>query len=336
MNPIIVTNAGFAAWPEWSARTRVVAASPGTRSASDPHRVPRSRFRALRAAWELFRHRREADCYLVLADLTGFLLSALLRTWPGRRPPVFFTATIWTWPRFPLERGLRRAMFRYIRPAIRRIFVHSRVEIENYHRVFGLPRELFRFVPFCHQLTGYDYEVRDDGYVWAGGNGDRDYRTFIEAVRPLRVPVLINATRQELFTGIDIPPHVTIRGTTPEGFRRNLAACRVAVVPMEGGKLHPGGQQTYLAAMAMGKPVIVTDPAGGRDYIDDGRDGILVEPGDVEGLRRSLEGLLEDPDLRVRMGRHARERAAGMTEEWRGTTLLAIIEEELSRQEIHH
>jgi hypothetical protein len=44
------------------------------------------------------------------------------------------------------------------------------------------------------------------------------------------------------------------------------------------------------------------------DVVEDGVSGLLVEPGDVEGLRAALERLLSDPALRRRLGRAARTR----------------------------
>jgi glycosyltransferase involved in cell wall biosynthesis len=84
-----------------------------------------------------------------------------------------------------------------------------------------------------------------------------------------------------------------------------MAGAAIVVVPMEAGHLHSGGQQTYLNAMAMGKPVIVCDPRGPQGYIEDGKNGILLDYGDSEGLRRAILTLLSQPDLAAAMGRTA-------------------------------
>ncbi len=62
-------------------------------------------------------------------------------------------------------------------------------------------------------------------------------------------------------------------------------------------------------AMAYGRPVVATRVGGLADAVVDGETGLLVEPGDVEGLRAALERLLGDPALRARLGAAARERA---------------------------
>lgn len=83
----------------------------------------------------------------------------------------------------------------------------------------------------------------------------------------------------------------------------------IVVVPMEGGHLHSGGQQSFLNAMALGKPVIVTDPDGGSSYIEHGVTGLLVPPSDTKRLGESLRYLLEDENRRREMGARARASA---------------------------
>jgi glycosyltransferase involved in cell wall biosynthesis len=62
-------------------------------------------------------------------------------------------------------------------------------------------------------------------------------------------------------------------------------------------------------AMAHGRPVVAGAVGGLLDLVVDGETGLLVEPGDVAGLRAALERLLGDAPLRRRLGDAARERA---------------------------
>ncbi len=86
--------------------------------------------------------------------------------------------------------------------------------------------------------------------------------------------------------------------------RADLAACdAVALVSV--------AVETFsiaaLEAMAMAKPLIMSDIGGAREQVEPGRTGWLFPPGDVEALARCLEAA-GDRALLHAMGRHSRER----------------------------
>jgi glycosyltransferase involved in cell wall biosynthesis len=59
-------------------------------------------------------------------------------------------------------------------------------------------------------------------------------------------------------------------------------------------------------AMRFGKPLVVTATAGLEDYVTDGKDAVLVAPGDAEDLKAKLTALLEDAERRKELGQAAR------------------------------
>jgi len=69
-----------------------------------------------------------------------------------------------------------------------------------------------------------------------------------------------------------------------------------------------GMAMTLLEAMALGKPVVVTDIPGNRSLVRDGETGILIPTGNPEALAETLEHLAKTPDLRNRLGENARKR----------------------------
>ncbi len=89
----------------------------------------------------------------------------------------------------------------------------------------------------------------------------------------------------------------------------SLAGCDVFLHP----SLHDSGGWACPEAMAAGRPVICIDTGGPAAQVTP-ECGIRVIPGSEEqtvaGLAAGLERLLSDPDLRVRMGAAARDRAA--------------------------
>ena len=67
-----------------------------------------------------------------------------------------------------------------------------------------------------------------------------------------------------------------------------------------------GFPYVVLESMSCARPVVATDVGGIRDAIDDC--GILCRPRDVPSLADAVTRLLLDDDLRIRLGRKARER----------------------------
>ncbi|MEE9268489.1 MAG: glycosyltransferase family 4 protein [Thermoplasmata archaeon] len=84
------------------------------------------------------------------------------------------------------------------------------------------------------------------------------------------------------------------------------AACDLSILPST-SRLEAFGIAA-LEAMASGKPVIVSDVPGVREVIEEGREGLRVDPIDARDIAVNVRTLLEDEGLRKQMGRRAREK----------------------------
>jgi glycosyltransferase involved in cell wall biosynthesis len=62
-------------------------------------------------------------------------------------------------------------------------------------------------------------------------------------------------------------------------------------------------------AMAYGRPVVATAVGGLVDAVEEGVTGLLVPAGDIAALRAAIQRLLNDADLRHRLGANARASA---------------------------
>lgn len=70
-----------------------------------------------------------------------------------------------------------------------------------------------------------------------------------------------------------------------------------------------GMGRAVVEAMAAGRPVVGTRVGGVPDLVRDDWNGFLVEPGDLDGMARSVSRLLENSGLRREMGRRGLELA---------------------------
>lgn len=97
-----------------------------------------------------------------------------------------------------------------------------------------------------------------------------------------------------------------------------LALMDVFVLP----SWREGLPRSPIEAGAMGRPLVLTDIRGCREIVRDGVDGLLVPPRDPAALAGAIAHLLEDPDLRMRMGRAARRRMVERFDEQRVIRIL--------------
>jgi len=101
------------------------------------------------------------------------------------------------------------------------------------------------------------------------------------------------------------PSNVTVITDAPhDRVMEAWARCRLGVVP----SLWPEPLGLVaLEALAMGRPLIASRIGGLTDIVRHGETGLLVTPGDVDGLRAVMRTLLHDEALGTHLGRMGRQ-----------------------------
>jgi len=90
---------------------------------------------------------------------------------------------------------------------------------------------------------------------------------------------------------------------------------------------------TIVEAMRVGLPVVSTDcPLGPGEIISDGVDGLLVPPRDVDALAAAMLRLINDDELRRRMGRAALDKGASYDPAEIAKSCERLLEELLARR----
>lgn len=157
--------------------------------------------------------------------------------------------------------------------------------------------------------------------------GERLRIAFVgQAVERKGLPLLLRA-----FEALreHIPTELTVVGPTPEelaplmldarGVRvlgkvddetkwRELERADVLCAPSLRGESFG---MVLTEAFAAGTPVVASDIAGYRDVVSQGEDGILVPPGDAQGLAESLRELYLDPEHRAELAQGAVRKVEG-------------------------
>jgi glycosyltransferase involved in cell wall biosynthesis len=151
-------------------------------------------------------------------------------------------------------------------------------EIARHKGVFGLAQAFARVADELPELR----------LIYAGtGSGVEETRRLIEQFR---------LGDRVKFTG----------WLQAERKRATLAGATIFVLP----SFVEGMPMALLEAMSFGLPVIATPVGGVPEIVTHGHDGLLVPAGDVGALAAAIARLTNDPELRQRLGRAARDTVA--------------------------
>ena len=143
---------------------------------------------------------------------------------------------------------------------------------------------------FLHAAARIKQALPTTHFLVVGGNPFQTDGDYANRLRTLTAT--LGASDQVIFTG-QLPD-----------VRPALAAMDVFV--------HPGQPEPFglvnIEAMAMAKPIVAFAHGALPEIIVNGETGLLVLPGDEQGMVQALAKLLDEPQLAIEMGEAGRER----------------------------
>lgn len=325
-----VTTVNYKDYPEYAERSIVLSKST-TSLLSELKFIP-----------QLVRATSQAKLFLldstsgrIHPDLMAAIMIQLLPR--KRRPVIVFMGAMWQ--KDDGFKGLvQKVLLRLADGAIARFAVQSTDEIPLFARTWGISESKMRFVPYFYTFTEKDLAAPtpgNEGFIFAGGNSHRDYEPYLEAIDSLRDYRFVIATH--LLDGRPLPPNVQAGAVPRHEFIRLMRASAAVVVPMKTGLIRAVGQQTYLNAMMLGKPTIITKTLGVSDHAWDGETAIVVDgtpQSYVQAIRKVMDPAKEaEMD---RMCRRAREVVLGQFNfERHAKRLLEILDEAFQEASFH-
>lgn len=176
----------------------------------------------------------------------------------------------------------------------------------------GIGVDVDRFSPSGETLDGELTVTMVSRMLWPKGVGE-----LVEAVRILR--------SRGRYAKVQLvgKPDPSSRVSVPEeqllvwqsqglvrwlGYREDISELwrhsHIAVLP---SYYREGVPRSLLEAAACGCPIVTTDTPGCRDIVRQGVNGLLVPTRDAVAIADALEQLIDDPEMRRRMGREGRK-----------------------------
>ncbi len=214
-----------------------------------------------------------------------------------------------------------------------RNIVYSRAWIER-QRPMVRRRAVFAPLPADGDFEAARGAAGDGSYVFAGGGAGRDFGSVIQALGGTEVPLeIVTFSPATLGWEGELPSNCRVHWRMPvQAFLDRIAASLLVVVPLLDSS-SDFGQTTVVQALSLGKAVVATRSPGVVDYIEDGKEGFLVEAGDVGAYRTALLQLAQDPVLRRSFERNALERAKLLTYDEFRARLCTLCEDLLASGE---
>lgn len=197
----------------------------------------------------------------------------------------------------------------------------------------GLPAERIRVKPNFVKSPPGQTEGKRDGFLFVGrlsGEKGVDVLAGALASEPgLRCEVIGAGPEQK---GLAELAGVNLRGWQQGDFI--LARMQASIALVMPSVWYEGFPRTIVEAFAAGLPVIASRLGAMATSIDDGRTGLLFEPGNTADLAAKLRWAQANPEAMTEMGRAARaEYEARYTPEKNYEMLLDIYAEAISREQ---
>lgn len=254
--------------------------------------------------------RPRPSAVIVGSDIEAIIfgLVRLLRWSPA--PRIVLLGFILTARRSALANRVRLCYFKFVFFFVDQVICHSRLEVRRYQDLFGTKKTQFVYIPYGLHITGREQKIPDESRtvrpcILAAGRSGRDYRTLLAAVADLPVDLHIVCDRKDAFTGLDIPPNVTVLDHCYDGeYVRELRHAHMVVIPLSVSDIS-AGQMVLIQALAYGKPTIITSSPTVQEYVRDQEHALLVPLGKPDALRAAIERLLTDATLAATLSANA-------------------------------
>lgn len=183
---------------------------------------------------------------------------------------------------------------------------YEKVLVYCSNQLKGDHKENFQYIPLPANGNFDEIKVERGKYFVSIGIAFRDFKTLIQVARIEKSPLIIVTKSKETLGDVgEIPDHVKIHYSIPiQECVTLVAESRGVIVPLLESEV-PHGHSAVVQALRLGKAVISTKRATVDDYIEDGVDGLLVEPESVDGYVNTMKSVLEDELLVSRLEENA-------------------------------
>lgn len=234
-------------------------------------------------SFRMFLVRNRYNQVVAWQQFYGLLMAFFCRIFHVKRAPKIYVMTFIYKP----KHALYHKFMQYIVSSdyITKLIVLSDEEKNYYAKLFDLPTEKF----FCtrigvtDQASDFPPEKDRKKYYLSVGRSNRDYKFLRDAWKKSfgELIIICDSYKEEAKDGITVLDHCY-----GDEYLQYVSNCYAQIIPMEDENIS-SGSLSFLQAMMLSRPTIVTENKTVHDYIESGRTGIIIEKTDT-ALEQSI------------------------------------------------
>ncbi|MBC8125873.1 MAG: glycosyltransferase family 4 protein [Gloeobacteraceae cyanobacterium ES-bin-144] len=252
-------------------------------------------------------HQWETDCIFAVNEASALPVLLLKRLGLLKTPVIVFNCGLM----HPRNRiGSRQAAWKWLLPCAEAVVSQTTMEYDSVGEEFGLRKDRQFLIPMLVDVEFFKPEAgvgAGDYCLSAGTNEGRDYPTLLKAFPPEEKLIIVtdphNAAIVKKHAGSGMRVQV-LQAVPISELKALYQNARVMINPLREIE-YCSGHTVLLENMALGKPVIISKVSGMRDYLEDGKAAIGVQPGNVDELRQRIRECLDEPERFAAIGTRA-------------------------------
>lgn len=201
--------------------------------------------------------------------------------------------------------GAKGVLSRFALSAVDKIVVPSTKELLAYRNWLGFPEERFDFCHYqCPLFPITEQEEKEAPFLLSLGSANRDFATLFRAVEELGLRTVVVSSDQAL-KGLKIPAVVEIKNhLTRDDCIKLAQKARISIVPISNTET-ASGHVTIVQAMALQRPLIVTECPGLSDYVENRKTVLTYQKNSAKDLKHKISELWNDQELREKISKNA-------------------------------
>lgn len=258
-------------------------------------------FKYIQLAYRAIRSSEENDILICWNFTTSIAAGYLCKILNKRR--IILGLNLIAVPRKRIIEKLRKWVFHPVMSmATFHITVNSELYIEEYSQRFEIDKGKFHVLNDPMRSTDINYAFTPiKSYVFAGGEGHRDWETLFQASEYCSEINFVCIARKKFFNfSLRIPSNVKLLfDTDHKTFYDYMDKSSLVVIPLESQL--PSGLIILLRAATIQKPIIATNTPSIRNYIENEVSGLLFEQGNSQELAQKIKLLFHDIELQKKL-----------------------------------